>query len=199
MSLWVLALDAFILFVRLIAMVQFDLLVDEFLVLWDFKTKQFEIEIKIADRVARWLVILKVQSLHIWVSQGLVNRYSSSWVKREHFLNQIDRVLVRAPEQFVEVLAARAWQLAHESAIVIILDLLNECRIRLADQVRNHHHLLLLGLGWQEGLSSDKLCKDAPNAPNINGGRVLAPRENDLWSAIPPRGDIVSKTRRRRH
>lgn len=91
------------------------------------------------------------------MSQSLVNRDSASGIKGEHFLDQINGVIVSPPEQLVEVLSAVAGKLTHECAIVIIFNLVDKCGVWLADQVGNHHHLLLLGLGGQEGLPSDEL------------------------------------------
>jgi len=150
-------LDALVLFDRLLAVVQLNLLEDELLVLGDLQTKQFEVEIEVTDGLACWLIILKMQPLHIGVSQSLVNRDSTSGIKGEHFLDQINGVLVSSPEQFVEVLATVAGKLAHERAIVIIFNLVDKSGVGLANQVGNHHHLLLLSLGGQERLSSDEL------------------------------------------
>lgn len=102
-------LDAFVLIHGLLAVVELDLLENELLVLGDFEAKQFKVEIEVAHRIACRLVIFKMQSLHVWMGQSLVNRDSTSWVKCEHLLNQVDGMLVSSSEKFIEVLTTGAW------------------------------------------------------------------------------------------
>ena len=192
-------LDAFVLLDSLLAVVKLNLFEDELFVLRNFQTKQFEVEIEVTDRSASWLIILKMQSLHVGMSERLVNRYPTSRIKREHFLDQVDSVFVCRSEQFVEVLAARARKLTHEGTIVIILDLVNKCCIRLPNQVSNHHHLFLLGLSGQERFSSNQLGQNTTNTPYIDSRSILAPGKNDFRCAVPSRGNIVSQARRWRH
>lgn len=45
---------------------------------------------------------------------------------------------------------------------------------------------------WEEGLSSDELCKYAAHAPHINTLCVLVRAEEDLRRAVPPSSYIVS-------
>jgi len=101
-------------------------------------------------------------------------------------------MFISASEEFIEVLASVAWQLAHKRAVIVVLDLVNERRVRLSDQVGYHHHLLLFSLGGKKRFTPDQLCQDAANTPNINGSSVLAPRQNDLGSTIPASSDVVS-------
>ena len=168
-------LDAFVLLDSLVAVVKLNLLEDQLLVFGNFQTEKFEVEIKVADRSASWLIVLKMQPLHVRMRQRLVNRYPAGWVKREHFLDQVDCVLIGRSEQLVEVLAACARKLTHEGTIVIILNLVDKRRIGLANQVRNHHHLLLLGLSRQERLPSNQFGQNTANTPDIDGCSVLAP------------------------
>ena len=137
-------------------------------------------------------IILKMQPLHVRMSERLINRYPASRVKRKHLLDQVDCVLIGSSEQFVEVLAARARKLAHKCSIVIILDLVDERCIRFSNQIRDHHHLFLLRLCRQERLSSNQLSQNTTNTPYVDGRSVLAPGKNDLRCTVPSCGDIVS-------
>ena len=168
-------LDSFVLVNRLLAVVKLNFFKDKLLVLRNLQAKQFEVKIKVADRSARRLIVLKMQPLHVRMSQRLINRYPASWVKRKHLLDQIDCVFVGCSEQFVEVLATRAWKLAHKGTIVIILDLVDECRIGFPNQISDHHHLFLLRLCGQERLPSDQLSENTSNTPYIDGCSILAP------------------------
>ena len=102
-------LDAFILIHGLLAVVELDLLEDELLVLGDFETKQFKIEIEVAHGISCRLIIFKMQSFHVRMGQSLVNRDSTSWVKCEHLLNQVDGMLISSSKKFIEVLTTGAW------------------------------------------------------------------------------------------
>ena len=84
-------------------------------------------------------------------------------------------MLVCSTEQLSEVFAAIHWQLAHEGAIVIVLNLVNQCGLRLSNQICDHHHLLLLSLSREQRFASNELCQNAANTPNINSCCVLSP------------------------
>ena len=168
-------LDAFVLLNSLLAVVKLNFLKNELLVLWNFQAKQFEVKIKVADRSASRLIILKMQPLHVRMSERLINRYPASRVKRKHLLDQVDCVFIGSSEQFVEVLAACARKLAHKGTIVIILNLVDESRVRFSNQIRDHHHLFLLRLCRQEWLSSNQLSQNTTNTPYVDGRSVLAP------------------------
>ena len=198
-TLWMPRLDALVLLNSLLAVIKFNLFEDQLFVLGNFQTKQFEVEIEVTDRGSRRFIILKMQPLHVGMSKRLVNRYPTSWVKREHFLDQVDSVLIGRSEQLVEVFAARARKLAHECTIVIILDLVDKCCIRLPNQIGNHHHLFLLGLSGKERFSSNELSQNTTNTPYIDGSSVLAPGKNDFRCAVPSRGNIVCQACRRCH
>ena len=124
-TLWKSLLDAFVFLDRLLAVVKLNFLENELFVLWNFQAKQFEVEIKVTDRSAGWLIILKMQSLHVGMSKCLIDCYATSRIKREHFLDQVDSVFICRSEQFIEVLATCARKLTHEGTIVIILDLVD--------------------------------------------------------------------------
>ena len=49
-------------------MVQLDLLKYELLVLRNLQTEKFEVKVEVLDWVSSWLVLFKVQSLHVGVS-----------------------------------------------------------------------------------------------------------------------------------
>ena len=168
-------LDAFVLLNSLLAVVKLNFLKNELLVLRNFQAKQFEVKIKVADRSASRLIILKMQPLHVRMSERLINRYPASRVKRKHLLDQVDCVFIGSSEQFVEVLAACARKLAHKGTIVIILNLVDESRVRFSNQIRDHHHLFLLRLCRQEWLSSNQLSQNTTNTPYVDGRSILAP------------------------
>jgi len=109
------------------------------------------------------------------VRQGLINRDSAIGVEGEHFLDKVDGLLICASEQFVEVLPTVVRQLSHERTIVRILYLIDKCVLRLTNQVCDHHHLFLLGLGGKQRLAPNQLGEDATNRPNVDSGRVLPP------------------------
>lgn len=40
---------------------------------------------------------------------------------------------------------------------------------------------------WEQGLAQQDLCKDAANAPDVNGWRVLCEEgTTQLWCPVPP-------------
>ena len=174
-----------------VAMVQLNLLVNQLFVLRNFQAKELEVKVIVADWRADGLVFLKVQSFHVWVSEGLFDRDSRVRVKSEHLLDQIDGLSVGAFEQLIEVFPLVVGQLPHEGAVVVVLDLVNQLSARLADQTGDHHHLLLLGRRGQQRFASDELSQDAANAPNINCGRVLSPRKNNFGGSVPARCNVV--------
>ena len=153
-----LLLQSLVLFSHIVVVIELNLLVHEFLVLRDLQAKHFEVKVKVAYWFARWLVLLEVESFKVRVRQGLLHGDTLLGVKRQHLLDQVDCLRVRALEQFVEVFASCRRQLLHESSIISILDRLDELCVGLANQIGDHHHLLLLGLGGQERLSADQLC-----------------------------------------
>lgn len=108
-------------------------------------------------------------------------------------------MLVCSTEQLREVLAAIHWQLAHEGAIVIVLNLVDKCSFRFSNQICDHHHLLLFSLSRKQGFTSDQFSQYAANTPNVNSCSVLSPREDDLWRSIPSGRNVVSKGSRGCH
>lgn len=180
-------------------MVKLDLLKNQLLVLGDLQTEQFEVKVEVGNWLSRWFVVLEVQSLHVRVRQGLVNGDATVRVESQHLFNQINRLLVGAAEQLIEIFTAIEWQLSHESAVVRILDLVNEVGFWLSHQIGYHHHLFLLRLSGQQWLPSNEFSENTANAPNINGRRVLPPRENHFRSSIPARCDVVGERGLRGH
>lgn len=86
-----------------------------------------------------------MKSLHVGMGEGFVNRDSLFWVKHEHLLNKVHCVPVLvALEHVVEVLTLLRWQAFHELPVVRVVDLLDEVVVWLANQIGDHHHLLLL-------------------------------------------------------
>mmetsp|Transcript_17459 Transcript_17459/g.23554 ORF Transcript_17459/g.23554 Transcript_17459/m.23554 type:complete len:332 (+) Transcript_17459:378-1373(+) len=180
-------------------MVKLDLLENEFLVLGNLEAEQLEVKVEVAHWVTSRLIILEVQTLHIGVLKSLIDGDSAVGVEREHLLNQVDGLVIGAPEQLIEVFAAVIRQLAHESSIVRILDLVDERWLGLANQVSDHHHLFLLSLRGKQGLAAYELGENAANAPNVDRRRVLSPGEDDLGGAVPACGDVVREGSLRRH
>jgi hypothetical protein len=180
--------------------VQLDLVEDEFLVLGDFQTVEFKVKVEIAYWLSRGLVVREVESLHVWMGQGLVDCDALRGVESQHAFNQIDSVGVLVVlKDLAEVLALLGGHLLHKCAIVHVVDLVDQLLVGLADQVGNHHHLLLLVLCGKERLTADKLRQDAADTPNVDGRCVLLPGEDDLGSPVPPGGDVVSQKSRRSH
>ena len=70
----------------LLAVVQLNLFVYELFILRNLQTKKLEVKIIVTDRRAARLILLKVKSFQVGVSQGLLNRNSLIRVKNEHFL-----------------------------------------------------------------------------------------------------------------
>lgn len=132
--------------------------------------------------------------------QGLFNRDSLVGIEHQHFLEQIDRIWVlRILKVLVKVGGFALGQLHHELLIVFIVDLAQQILVRVSNQVRNHVHQVLLVLCWQQGLAADQFTEDAPHTPDIDGSRVLLPRQDDLGSTVPSSCDVVGKKRRGRH
>lgn len=157
-------------------MVKFYLIVDEFLVLVDLQTEKFKVEVKVWNRVASWLIIWIVQSLHVWVFKGLLNCDPLSWVEGQHLLDQVNSLGIAVPlEEILEVFTLLCRERLHELAIVQVLNLVDQILGRLSNQVSDHHHLLLLVLGGQQWLASDQLSQDASHTPYIDGSCVLLP------------------------
>ena len=176
-------------------MIEFDLFKDELFVFLDLQTVQFEVEVKILHGISSWLILRKVQSLHVWMLKGLVNCNSLFWIKCQHLLDEVDSIRIGvALEEFVKVLALVWLQLPHENLVIWVLNLLNEILPWRSHQLGNHHHLFLFILGGQERLAADELGQDAADTPNIDGSRVLSPGKNDFGRTIPPRGNIVSQS-----
>ena len=78
--------------------------------------------------------------------QRLIDRDPTRRIKCQHLFDQVNRVFICRPKQFIEVFATRARQLSHEGAIVIVLNLVDERCVRFSNQIGNHHHLLLFSL-----------------------------------------------------
>ena len=131
--------------------------------------------------------------------QGLIDRNSPFWIKCEHPLDHVNGVLICSTEQLGEVFATVHWQLAHEGAIVIIFNLVDQGRFWFSNQVCNHHHLLLLSLGGEQRFAPNELSQYAAHTPNVNSCSVLSPRQDHLWRSVPPCRNIVGKGGRWRH
>ena len=132
--------------VCIVAVVKLDFFEDQLFVLGDLQTEKLEIKIEITDRVTSGLIVFEVKALHVRVSKGLVNGDASIRIKRQHLFDQVNGLLIGTAEKFIEVLASVVWKLAHESTIVCVFNLVNESSIGSSNQIRNHHHLLLLCL-----------------------------------------------------
>ena len=108
-------------------MIEFDLFKDELFVFLDLQTVQFEVEVEILHWISCWLILSKVQSLHVWMLKGLVNCNSRFWIKCQHLLDEVDSIRIGvALEEFVKVLALVWLQLPHENLVIWVLNLLNE-------------------------------------------------------------------------
>ena len=130
-------------------MVQQDFFINQLLVLWNFETIQFKIEVEIGHRVTCRLVINKMKLVHIGMGQSLFYCNSLCWVKSKHFLNQIDGLWILSTlKHFVEVFSPSTWQLLHKSSIVNVFDCFNKLSIWLSNEIGYHHHLFLLTLRW---------------------------------------------------
>ena len=116
-----------------LAMVELNFFKDQLLVLRDLQAKQLEVEIEIADSLAGWLIVFKMQTLHVGMLKSLVNCYSSVWIKGQHLLDEVDSLLIGSPEKFSEVFASVAGQLPHEGAIVSVFDLIDEGGLGLSN------------------------------------------------------------------
>lgn len=58
-------------------------------------------------------------------------------------------------------------------------------------QVGDHLNLFLAVNAGKDRLSDEHLGEDAAHAPDVNGGRVLLPGEDELWRAVPSGGDVL--------
>ena len=141
--------------VLLLVVIQLDLFEDKLLVFVNLERVKLEIEIEILDWLPHRFVLCKVQTLHVGVRKSLINRDSLFWVKNEHFLQQIDSLFIGSLEKFSETLAARLWQFNHEFFYSLVLDLTDYSICGPSNEIANHHHLFLLGLGRQKGSSAD--------------------------------------------
>ncbi len=63
----VLLLQLFILCSCIFTVVEFNLLKDELLILWDLETEQLEVKVEVLHRLPSGLIVLKMQSFHIGV------------------------------------------------------------------------------------------------------------------------------------
>ena len=130
-------------------MVQQDFFIDKLLVLWNFETIQFKIEVEIGHWVSSRLIINKMKLVHIGMGQSLLYCNSLCWVKSKHFLDKIDGLWILSTlKHFVEVLSPPIWQLLHKSPIVNVFDCFNKLSIWLPNEIGYHHHLFLLTLCW---------------------------------------------------
>ena len=85
--------------------VQQDFFIYQLLVLWNFETIQFKVEIKVGHGVPSWLIINKMKFIHVRMGQSLFYCNSLCWVKSKHFLNQIDGLgILSSLKYFIEVL-----------------------------------------------------------------------------------------------
>ena len=98
---------------------------------------------------------------------------------------------VGVSKELVKVLTASIWEIPHEGAVVSVVNEIDESRVWFANQVCDHHHLLLLSLRGEQRLATNQLSQDAANTPNINRGGILLGGKDDFRCAVPPRGDIV--------
>ena len=151
-----LLLQSFVLLTHIVVVIELDLFIHELLVLGNLQAKHFEVKVKVAYWFTRRFVLFKVEPFEVRVRQGLLNGDSLLGVKRQHLPDQVDCLWVRTLEQLIEVFAFCRWQLLHESAIISIFDRLDELCVGLSNQVGDHHHLLLLCLGGEEGLAPDQ-------------------------------------------
>ena len=142
----VLSLITLVFGVCLVAVVKLDFFKDQLLVLRDLQTEKLEIKIEITDRVTSGLIVFEVKALHVGVSKSLINGDASIRVKRQHLFDQVNGLLIGSTEKFIKVLASVVWKLTHESTIVCVFNLVNKSSIGSSNQIRNHHHLLLLCL-----------------------------------------------------
>jgi len=97
-SRWVHRLDPFVLLDSLCAMIKLNLFEDELLVLGNFQTKQFKVEIEVTYWLTCGLIVLEMQPLHVGMRQCLINCDPTGRVKGEHFLDKVDSVFVCTSE-----------------------------------------------------------------------------------------------------
>jgi len=162
-ALRVFCLVAFVLFFGFLTVVELNLFENKLLVLWDLEAEEFKIEVEVTNKLTSWLIIFEVKTFHVRVGEGLFDRNSAIRVKCQHLLNQVDSLLARTPEQLIKILAAIVGQLSHKHFVIVVLDLVDERRIGLTNQVSDHHHLLLFCLSGEKRLATNQLSEDAAN------------------------------------
>ena len=111
----------------LLIVVELNLVVDQLLIFISLQAIELKVEVETRHRLPHWLIIRHMQLLHVWVREGLLDRYTLRWVKHQHLLYEVDRIAVWVTfEELVEVGSLAFRQLPHEFLVVFILDLVDQ-------------------------------------------------------------------------
>lgn len=78
----------------LLIVVELNLVVDQLLVFVSLQAIELKVEVETRHRLPHWLIIRHMQLLHVWVREGLLDRYTLRWVKHQHLLYEVDRIAV---------------------------------------------------------------------------------------------------------
>ena len=73
-------------------------------------------------------------------------------------------------------------------SIILLARILGIFTEALCDEIE----LVDVWLSREERLSREHLCKEAADGPDVDGAAVTRVPHQQLWSAIPPRGHVVS-------
>lgn len=181
-------------------MIQFDLVEKQLFVLLRAKREELVIKVECAHLVPSWLVCRVVILRHIRVLKCLLDGDSSLRVEYKHFLEQVDSIGVFGGfEKFIKIHALALGKIHHELLVVFVVDFDNQVHVRVANQVRNHVHQVLLIVGGQQGFPLNELGEDAADRPNVDSAGVLFPRQDYFGRTVPASGDVVRQKRRRSH
>lgn len=55
----------------------------------------------------------------------------------------------------------------------------------------NLEDLVNLGIAWKEWLLGAHLSEDTANRPHVYASRILSATEQDLWSTVPQRNNLM--------
>lgn len=108
-------------------------------------------------------------------------------VVRQHLLDEVNGLRVGALKQLIKVLPFALRQAHHEFFVLAIFDFVDQLLVRVAEQVIDLLHLLVLILRRQEGFAREEFAENATDGPDVNRARVLLLREDDFRSAVPSR------------
>jgi len=86
--------------------------------------------------------------------------------------------------------------LSYVFKLIFVLEVLENLKVIVvwvAEELDDHLELLFLLLTREKFFPGEHLREDATYRPHINGGRVLFPRQEDLWRSVPPCCDVVGQ------